>query len=71
MITMGFYLFILILGVFLSRQINIFNNVIWNIMNGFSGSNASTKKKRKKKKESKLQITSLNLEVFGFYILKF
>ena len=49
MITMGFYLFILILGVFLSRQINIFNNVIWNIMNGFSGSNASTKKKKKKK----------------------
>ena len=29
------------------------------------------KKKKKKKKESKLQITSLNLEVFGFYILKF
>ena len=51
MITMGFYLFILILGVFLSRQINIFNNVIWNIMNGFSGSNASTKKKEKKRKK--------------------
>lgn len=49
MITMGFFFFFhFISGVFLSCQIKIFNNVIWNIMNGFSGSNASEKKKKKK-----------------------